>query len=639
MVEHFSPHSAWHEGLTVNDHAYFSLKASRGTLVSAMKGLVVRAIFFLLSILTVTAVPCAVSKVYAQSSQTLRSEITPTSGALDDLFIFTVTYEGGEQRVTPLLQTNADFEVQLLGPKTSVTIINGALRSQQSFVYQLTPKREGALKTPEVQAVTAQGTLSAPSIAVTISGQGGSRGGGTHVPSAPTAGDELFLSQSAAPKEVYLGQQIVNVIGVYSRINLQGVTVDDEVADGFWQEVIADNNSSQKTIRGKDYAALELSRALFPLRAGDLTISPRKGTAKAVTMRRINPGSILDPFSDGFFDSIFQQPVIKDISLSSNSVPIKVKPLPPLPTELAKFSSGVALVGDTSIVMDASAAVMKTGDTKAISVTLRTEGNVNPIKTLPLTAPSGMKLYDAQPQTTHRISNGRLLSERTFKYSLVALQPGTSRIPGVSIAYFDPHTGEHRLATTSDLTILVSGSALNSTRPTADQSQPAASQNGPSTTQNLIPTLPPIPVAPHLSYREKSFVESITERVSVQLSLLILSAVVAFVGLAALFLSRVRRADRAKGSLNHIATLRDLAGIEAFLRTWLAPRFPSLSQKSSLDELRAVVNASNAEKAHVVSLLALIDDLEMERYGRGEPTPISTFHERLRAIVSAWEQK
>jgi hypothetical protein len=282
---------------------------------------------------------------------------------------------------------------------------------------------------------------------------------------------------------------------------------------------------------------------------------------------------------------------------------------------------------------------MKTGDTKAISVTVRTEGNVNPIKTLPLTAPSGMKLYDAQPHTTHRITNGRLLSERTFKYSLVALQPGTARIPGVSVAYFDPDSGEYRLATTSDLTILVSGSALTSTRSAPDQSQAAPAQSAPSTAQNLIPTLPPLPVAPHLSYREKSFVESVTERVSVQLSLLILSAVVAVVGLGALFLSRLRRADQAKSSLNHINNLLDLAEIEAFLRTWLAPRFPSLSQTSSLDELRAVVKASNTERAHVVSLIALIDDLEMERYGRGNPTSVSSFLERLRTIVSAWEQR
>jgi hypothetical protein len=606
--------------------------------VRVMRFLALRSIFFLLALFAVPSVSNTALLVWAQSTQTLRSEITPTAGALDDLFIFTVTYEGGESRVTPQLQTSADFEVQLLGPRTSVTIINGVLRSQQSFVYQLTPKREGSLKTPEVQVSTAQGALSAAAIAVTISGQAGAAATGPSAPSASAGGDDLFLSQAANPKEVYLGQQIVNVIGVYSRINLQGVTVDDEVADGFWQEIISDNNSSQKTIRGKEYASLELSRALFPLRSGDLVISPRKGTAKAITTRRINPGSILDPFNDGFFDSIFQQPVIKDVPLSSNTIPIKVKPLPPLPSELAKFSSGVTLVGDTSIVMDASAAVMKTGDTKAIAVTLRTEGNVNPIKTLPLSAPPGMKLYDAQPQTTHRISNGRLISERTFKYSLVAVQPGTARIPGVSVAYFEPDSGEYKLATTSDLTILVTGPAQSSAPASNDPSQPTSRRHEEPTTQRLVPTLPPLPVAPHLSYREKSVVESISERVSVQLSLLILSAVIAVVGLGALLRSGIKRKSGQQSSLNRIASIRDLAGIESFLRTWLASRFPSLSPTSSLDELRAVVKASDFNKANVVSLLSLIDDLEMERYGRGEPTPVSAFQDRLRSIVTAWEQ-
>jgi hypothetical protein len=604
-----------------------------------MSSLAIRTILFLLTLFTVPSVPTTTSLVWAQSTQTLRSEITPTAGSLDDLFIFTVTYEGGEQRVTPQLQTSSDFDVQLLGPKTSITIINGVLRSQQSFVYQLTPKREGALKTPQAQVTTSQGPLSASSIAVTISARSGSTGAPYGAASAPTASDELFLSQAAAPKEVYLGQQIVNVIGVYSRINLQGVTVDDEVADGFWQEVISDNNSSQKTIRGKEYASLELSRALFPLRAGDLTIAPRKGTAKTITTRRVSPNNILDPFSDGFFDSLFQQPVIKDVPLASNTIPIKVKPLPPLPPELAKFASGVTLVGETLITMDASAAVMKAGDTKAISVTLRTFGNVNPIKTLPIAAPLGMKLYDAQPQTSHRISNGMLVAERTFKYSLVAIQPGTARIPGVSVTYFDPVSGNYKLATTSELTILVSGSAQSSAPTTTEPSLAASRQDEQPTRQNLIPTLPPPPVAPRLTYREKSFVESISERVSVQLSLLILSAVIAIVALGALLLTRLKRTSGEQISLNRIATLRDIGSIESFLRSWLASRFPSLSSTSSLDELRAVVKASDVDRAKVVSLLALIDDLETERYGRGEPTPVSAFQDRLRAAVTAWEQE
>lgn len=616
---------------------HFSCSTAQVTLRKAMTRLVpywrIRSLTILIVLLLLAIIPNA----FSQTGETLRSEIAPTSGSIDDLFIFTVSYEGGEQRITPQLQTSTDFEVQLLGPKTSITILNGVIRSQQSFVYQLVPKREGALKTPEVQVTTAQGTLSAASIPVTISAKGTSASGSSGAAPAPNTADELFLSQSAAPKEVFLGQQIVNVIGVYSRLNLQGVTVDDEVADGFWQEVISDNNSSQKNIKGKDYAVLELSRALFPLRAGDLTITPRKGTAKTITTRRINPGNIFDPFGDGFFDSIFQQPIIRDVPLSSNAIPIKVKALPPLPTELSKFSSGLTLVGDTSISMDAPAAVMKTGDTKAISITVRTLGNINPIKAIPLTAPQGMKIYDGQPQTTHRISNGRLLSERTFKYSLVALQPGTARIPGVSVAYFDPESADYRLATTADLTILISGAPHGGSSSTP-QSSPDLAQPATGTGQNLIPTLPPLPVAPQLSYREKSLLESVSERISLQLSLLILAAVIAVVGLGALFLSATRRSERAQSSLGRISTIRDLAGIESFLRSWLAARFPSLTEASSLDELRAVVKSSGAQKAHVVDLLALIDDLEMERYGKGEPTPISTFQDRLRAVARAWEQ-
>jgi hypothetical protein len=564
----------------------------------------------------------------------LRSEITPESGHIDDLFIFTVTFEGPQERINPQFQAGGDFEIQLLGPKSSISIINGQVHSRQQFVYQLTPKREGQLKTPEVQAMVDGELLSAPPITVMIKSA-----------SAPQAqapdgnAEQIFMRQTASPVSAYLGEQVVNAITVYTRVNLRGVRIEDDAADGFWQETISDGQNSQKTVNGIEYGSAQILRALFALKTGELRLPTRKAIVQVPVMKRGNPFGNLDPFSDDFFENFFQRTVIQEKKLTSNELSITIKPLPPIPTDLSQFARGLPIVGDTSVTASYSEAPLKVGESKNISILVASTGHLNPLKAPTLIAPPGVKIYDGQTSVKHDTSRGRLLTQKSFNYSVVPTQPGVMRIPGVSIAYFDPESSAYKLATTSDISLVVSGDPLASQgsatpRVTTSSTQKPSAADTRSNPPEQIPAQD-LPGA-NMPYAEKTLWEIVSERVSIQLALLVLSAAILVVGILFLLVrSSVSRAPK-RQFLQQISQATNLDELETGVRAWAGRTLPTLRPGATFDEIRALIRSTSSNKSTVLTLLAVLDDLEVARYASQSSHSFDGLKRALIEAIRSW---
>ena len=169
------------------------------------------------------ALLCAIgSFVHGVEAQvSVRTEISPTSGSVDDLFLFTVVVEGSQAASPPLLSGGDDFDLRLLGPRSTISIINGTMHSRVSYVYHLTPKHEGNLSTPRAEVRIDGKAFSAPSVEVPVA-----RGTAhDHKDSSAPAGNAIFLKQTATPLHVYQGQQIRQAITVYTRVDLSDLNM------------------------------------------------------------------------------------------------------------------------------------------------------------------------------------------------------------------------------------------------------------------------------------------------------------------------------------------------------------------------------------------------------------------------------
>lgn len=588
-------------------------------------------------LILLTAVVAAITLLplpgLAQTS--LTSEVSPTSGRTDDLFLFTVTAEGATPGSAPQLTPSQDFDVKLIGPRTAISIVNGAMSSRISYIYQLTPKREGTLNTPKAEMTINGQRLTAEPIEITISeNPAASKGAGD----ASSEG-VVLLRQTVSDLTPYQGQQIVHATTVYTRANLSELSMEDPTTDGFWQEPITERKPTQRIYDGKEYTAVEVTKALFPLQSGSIKLPARRLTAQIPTQQRARPRLSLDPFSDDFFQQFWDRmgaQELQPISVRSNELTVDVKPLPPLPGAMREISPSVPLVGATTMKVDYPLDAINTGETKVVKVEVTSEANLNTLKSVTLPSSNKFKVYEGRPESRVSLQNGKLITHKTFSFSVVPLSPGLSRIPGARLAYFDPTTGRYETAATEDIAFPIRGADLTATQ---SQHQPSVATSEPASTSAAIPTLPAPPIGPDLSYEEPTLLESISNYISVQLAILLLTFVCG-VGCISVIASRGKTEEsKAKSSTAGLRDIRDIRELEGFIRETIARKLPQISESSSMDEIRSRVSTSLRDKHISLAISSLLDDIEVVKYGApagDNEQQVGPMKERLAMILMQW---
>lgn len=599
--------------------------------MNAVRNLVTPPLRALLSL--IVALLCLLAPSVGTAEVSVKSEVSPRSGHVDDLFLFTITIEGSRSAPPPVLTDDSDFEVTLLGPRTSITVINGVMNARVSYVYHLTPRREGTLRTPKATVAVDGKAMMVIPLEVPV--------GASHVKNNPThqdGGDLLFLRQTVSPTSAYEGQQVVHTLSVYTRVDLSDLSIEEPTNDGVWQETIADNQRSIRNVNRIEYTAVDSLKALFPLRAGPITIPARKLKAKIPDQRDLDSSFTFDPFSAQFLQQFMNRAELKPVSVTSNELTLEVKPLPAMTEEQRKTAPPVAIVGPTSIRVDYPLDAVNTGETKTISIEVTSEGNLNTLKTIPLNVPSRFKVYEERPEVKTERRGGKLVTRKTFRHSLLSLSPGLTRIPGAKLTYFNPQTDSYEVISTSDVAFPVRGQDLS-----ANAAQPAAAPQAHDhqRSSGVVPTMGPLPIAPPLDYEEPGLIARVSSYVSVQFALLVLATVcgIGCLALVATYKKPTRdTSEVSTAALQEVSTLKDL---EAFVRHVIASRLSRVSENSTMDELRSRVASALPDKNLALSLSSLLDDIEVYSYGRqpadAEGT-VQTLKERLALILMQWRR-
>jgi hypothetical protein len=279
-----------------------------------------------------------------------------------------------------------------------------------------------------------------------------------------------------------------------------------------------------------------------------------------------------------------------------------------------------------------------TGETKTISIEVISEGNLNTLKTIPLKPPPRCKVYEERPEVATERRSGKLVTRKTFRYSLLSLSPGLTRIPGVKLTYFNPQTDSYEILSASDVAFPVRGQDLS-----ASNAQPAAAQpvHDPQLSTTTVPTMGPLPIAPPLEYEEPGLVERLSSYVSIQFAILVLATVC---GLGCIVLvATYKKPSRDTGevstaALQDVTSLKDL---EAFVRHVIASKLSRVSENSTMDELRSRVAAALSDKNLALSISSLLDDIEVYSYGSNlsdAESVVQTLKERLALILMQWRR-
>jgi hypothetical protein len=112
-------------------------------------------------------------------------------------------------------------------------------------------------------------------------------------------------------------------------------------------------------------------------------------------------------------------------------------------------------VGELSISLGLNTEPITVGESKTITVTVESNGNVRPIDELQLRIPPSISVYSDTPNDSNEMSEDGVLMKRTFRVSLVPKKTGSFQIPGVALRFFNPRTKQYSWAQTRDIHLTV----------------------------------------------------------------------------------------------------------------------------------------------------------------------------------------
>ena len=210
-----------------------------------------------------------------------------------------------------------------------------------------------------------------------------------------------------------------------------------------------------------------------------------------LTLNSANQLVNLQSGSVGF--GLFQTPRIEQLSVTSNTPAVIVRPLPPAP---AGFSGAVGQFKLTSKVVPTNAAA---GEPITWTLELSGTGNWPDIAGLPQRAVS-RDFNVVQPQARRTPAEGKLFDTTISEdVVLVPTKEGTYTLGPINFVYFDPVAGDYKTISTPRTQLTITPAA---TTPTSTQNAEPQTQNQSSATPVAAPKLPTPPSAPNAIPRD-----------------------------------------------------------------------------------------------------------------------------------------
>jgi len=567
---------------------------------------------FLLLILTVATQLWATAWA---TSPDVEMRVDHSSISLSETVILSIAITNALDTEYPNLTDGEDFEVTLLGPETRIAVINGSVSQDVTYRYKLMPKKIGILKSPAATVRVGGEVFSLTPLEIKVEK-------GADLENGEVDRVENSAIQKFSDSEIYVGQQVIYDLTTFTSNDPIEFKPENVGFDGFWSEELGKLDKNVSKIRGKQFHTVKSRQALFPLSNGELVIPLRRVTMKVKERqtRRHSPLSDMfgfDPFGDTFFDTAFMG--IGERNLQAPEIRLKVLPLPTRPQILGVIAPNADIVGPTSIRMEGDEKTLQYGDSVSLTVVIQSEGNLNPVTSLNINPDAGFRIYEDPPSTSKFESAGKVVTEKTFKVSLVPEKAGDLYIPSLKLQYFDPSTRSYALAETRGLKFIVTGGP-------AEQVQ--SSQTSPLTNNDVTHTdnetsLDSVLLADNTS----------ANKVSNQMIFFVIGALL-ILGIICLQVLKITNKSRSLASIRHIITTsEDLNSFSNCLLSVIKTHYGIESEGLSNEALKAEIRGRIHDVDLSFILQNLLDEIDMMRFGGAKGIKLDQLKAKLLKIV------
>jgi hypothetical protein len=343
---------------------------------------------------------------------------------------------------------------KLMGPQTSYSsstqIINGKISQQTSYtyVYFLQAGKEGKYKIAPATFTLKNKTIVSDSMFIEVISNSaqkqrapaGSNNPGNESVAEPTNGD-LFVNLLLNRKEVYLGEYIVATVKIYTKVNISGINeIKFPSFNGFLRSDLVTpplTSLRQENVNGTVYGTGVIQQfLLYPQIPGEVDIDPVQ-----ITVLVQQKSAQSDPFFGDFFTQYQNVPK----AVASQTLKVKVKPLPGIQPD--DFSG---IVGKLDIKSVLSKDSVNVNDAVNYKIIISGNGNLKIAAIPKLKLSPDIEVYD--PKVTDDLKNGitGTSGQKSFDYLLIPRHYGDFTIPPITYSFFNIATGKYERLTTRE---------------------------------------------------------------------------------------------------------------------------------------------------------------------------------------------
>lgn len=372
--------------------------------------------------------------------------------------------------ITPRDINVPGLQIHYSGESTQMTMRNLSVSSSITYSYTILPEKSGTYKIPSQTIRVGKDNLQTPQLTLRVMDSpratAGVRGNRAPSGSAPGASgqnaeEKFAFAELLVPKKTaYVGEIIPVVlrIGFNSRTQLREMAVPQINGQGFTVQKLNEGEKNLETIDGQKYVVFTYKTAISAARPGDFQIGPVEEKAVVVVARRssgmqrrpFDPFGGEDPFSDPFFNPFGGLMEQHEISITSDPVPLQVKPLPP--GAPVNFSGAI---GNFSMTAEANPKRVQVGDPITVKAAIAGRGNFDRMNAPELSDERGWHKYP--PSSNFKQDDDVGISGTKSFELVVSPNEKLTTIPPLVFSYFDPAKDRYITLQSETVPITVEG--------------------------------------------------------------------------------------------------------------------------------------------------------------------------------------
>ena len=318
---------------------------------------------------------------------------------------------------------------------SNYTYVNGKPSLTQSYGFQFIAQTPGSYTVPSIKVTVNGKEFATKPIAFKVLDPKTIDNGNAE--RAP----DIYVRLEPTTQNPVVGQQVVADIVLYfkSEVEVSNYnTVPGWKAEGFWKEELNNPAQARTTsviINGIRYKRARLLQyALFPTKAGELTLSPYSLTVRVRNSRR----TARDPFNFSFGQE----------NKELKTLPVTLNVGRPPAIENAEY---IGAVGDFEIKRTIKPSSAYVGESVEIITEITGSGNLPLLNKPEYDFPESLELYNPQENTSITRDNRVIAGSKTFTDIIIARNDGTYSIPEKRIATFNPDKNSYEYFTLSEI--------------------------------------------------------------------------------------------------------------------------------------------------------------------------------------------